>query len=118
MIFLADENIDSEIVQRLRSDGHQVLSIAEMQPSIPDAAVLSLANTRKAVLLTSDKDFGELVFRQKRLHSGIILIRLAGLQSHEKANQISSVIHRHKDKLASSFTVITADSVRFRLGTL
>ncbi len=44
MKFLADENLDLSVVARLREAGHQVLAVAEMEPGIPDEAVLDLAN--------------------------------------------------------------------------
>lgn len=78
MNLLADESVDQPVVDRLRAEGHAVLSIAEMEPSISDEAVLTLANQRGAGLLTADKDFGELVFRQGRVSAGVLLLRLAG----------------------------------------
>lgn len=63
MKFIADEGIDRPIVDRLRQEGYSVWYIAEMAPSISDDMVLKLANDQKALLLTADKDFGELVFR-------------------------------------------------------
>lgn len=59
MEFWADESVD-----RLREDGHQVWYAAEMEPGLSDEAVLALANREAALLLTADKDFGELVFRE------------------------------------------------------
>jgi len=53
MILLADENVDQTIVDQLRVDGHEVLSVAEIEPSIPDDAVLSLASDRQCLLITS-----------------------------------------------------------------
>ena len=72
---MADESVDQPVVDRLREDGHHVLAVAEMPPSIPDEAVLTLANQQGALLLTADKDFGELVFRQRRVSAGVLLIR-------------------------------------------
>ena len=79
MKFLADESVDRPIVERLRQEGHQVLYIAELKPGMPDDAVLNLANHETALLLTTDKDFGELVFRQRLHMYGVVLIRLAGV---------------------------------------
>ena len=67
MNFLADESVDRPIVDSLRQRGHDVLYVAEMEPGISDDAVLDLANQEGALLLTADKDFGELVFRQRRI---------------------------------------------------
>jgi predicted nuclease of predicted toxin-antitoxin system len=60
MNLLADEGIDKPIVDRLRQDGHQVLYIAEESSGLDDEAILALANRDRALLLTRDKDFGEL----------------------------------------------------------
>ena len=74
MNFLADESIDAPIVRLLREAGYRVHYIAETAPSISDATVLDLANRDACPLITADKDFGELVFRQRRVMHGVILI--------------------------------------------
>ena len=78
MNLVADESVDQPIVDRLRQDGHTVLSIADLDPGIADNAVLRLADQNSALLLTADKDFGELVFRMGNIHTGVVLTRLAG----------------------------------------
>jgi predicted nuclease of predicted toxin-antitoxin system len=78
--------------------------------------VLDLANSEAAILLTSDRDFGELVFRQGRLHSGVILIRLSGLSSEAKANVVARAIAEHAPEYAGAFAVIAPGSVRIRRG--
>ncbi len=60
MNFLADEGVEREIVDALRSQGHDVLYVAEMSPGINDGEVLDLANKASSILITSDKDFGDL----------------------------------------------------------
>lgn len=59
MNLVADEGVDGHIIARLRQDGHDMLDIAEIEPSISDDIVLSHANAQEALLLTEDKDFGE-----------------------------------------------------------
>lgn len=71
MTILADEGVDREIVLRLRDDGHDVTYVAEMDPGISDEVVLARANAQGAILLTQDKDFGELVFRQRLSARGL-----------------------------------------------
>jgi predicted nuclease of predicted toxin-antitoxin system len=66
---VADEGVDRPVVERLRHDGHDVVYVAELSPSIADEEVLQQANARSAILVTADKDFGELVFRQGLVHS-------------------------------------------------
>ena len=114
MNFVADEGVDRQIVERLRADGHSVLYVAEMAPGIPDDVVLNRANQESALLLTADKDFGEMVYRQYRLASGVILIRLAGLSSAQKAQIVASAIADHIEEMSKAFTVIEPGRVRVR----
>lgn len=72
MNLLADEGVDKQIVEQLRRDSHDVLYVAEMEPGITDEIVLKRANEHNALLITEDKDFGELVFRQQLLHTGVV----------------------------------------------
>jgi len=67
---VADENVDRSIVDALRADGHDVWSVAEETKAITDKEVLREASDRIALLLTSDKDFGDLVFRQGKANAG------------------------------------------------
>lgn len=64
MNLLADESVDRQIVEQLRLDNHDVLYIAEMEVGIADEQVLAIANRENVLLLTADKDFGELVFEE------------------------------------------------------
>lgn len=114
MNLLADEGVDRPIVERLRQTGHTVLYIAEMSPGIDDGTILLQANNLGALLLTLDKDFGELVFRQELIHAGVILIRLAGLQATTKAEVVNAVLQEHHTKLLDAFTVVSPGSVRIR----
>ena len=79
MKFVADESVDFQIVSRLRSDAHEVLYVAETLSGALDNTLLDQANRQTAVLLTADKDFGDLVFRQRLISSGIVLLRIAWL---------------------------------------
>ncbi len=57
---LADEWVDKPIVDVLRSNGFNVLYILETNPGADDEFILTMANADKRILLTQDKDFGEL----------------------------------------------------------
>ena len=114
MNFVADESVDQPIVTQLRAEGHQVLAIVEMDPGVADETVLEIANEQGMVLLTGDKDFGELVFRDRQHAFGIVLLRLSGLSPQAKAEVVSAVVTAHGDKLAAAFTVISANNVRIR----
>ncbi len=115
MNLLADENVDRTVVERLRQAGHTVLAVADMEPGIGDPMVLARANEAQALLLTEDKDFGELVFRQRLVHAGVMLVRLAGLGAPAKAKLLLQVLADHCEKLRGAFTVVSPDAVRIRV---
>lgn len=114
MNLLADESVDIQIVAKLRQEGHDVLYVAEMEPGIADDSVLSRANERSALLITADKDFGELVFRLRKVTTGVLLIRLAGLSPERKAEIVSAVLREHGSKLPGSFGVVSPGMIRIR----
>jgi predicted nuclease of predicted toxin-antitoxin system len=114
MNLLADESVDRAIVERLRQEGHATAYVAELSPSISDDAVLQQANNSGAVLLTADKDFGELVFRQGRVHAGVILLRLAGMQLAAKADLVAQVLRDYAAELPGAFSVVSPTTLRIR----
>ncbi|MCI0731880.1 MAG: DUF5615 family PIN-like protein [Chloroflexi bacterium] len=114
MNLLADEGVDRQIVERLRQDGHDVAYIAEIEHSIDDDVILAQANESSALLITADKDFGEMVYRQRLLHGGVILIRLAGLTPATKAGIVAAVIRERELELPDAFSVISPGVVRIR----
>ena len=114
MRIVADESVDGQIVARLRTDRHDVLYVAELDPGIEDENVLALSRQSNAVLLTADKDFGELIFRQQLLHSGVLLVRLAGFKPDIKAELIAAAFNQHGEELAAGFGVLSKSALRLR----
>lgn len=114
MKLLADEDVDGPIVARLRQDGHDVDYVAEMKRGISDEEVLGDANQNQALLITADKDFGELVFRQGKLNSGILLLRLTGTALVQKGEIVSNALSAHGNEMRSAFSVVTAKLLRIR----
>ena len=114
MNFVADESVDQQIVERLRKDGHEVWYIIETRRGASDADVLALAKQRAAILLTADKDFGEMVFRQRQVTEGVIFIRLPGQSQKRKAEIVVSAVKKHAEELFRAFSVIIPAGIRIR----
>jgi predicted nuclease of predicted toxin-antitoxin system len=115
--WVVDENIDRPIVAALRNLGHIVSYIPERDAGITDDAILDLAAREGALLLTSDKGFGELVFRQGRASAGVVLLRMAGLSADQKAQLVVAAVTAHAPQLQGAFTVVTARAIRVRRST-
>jgi len=114
MKFVADENLDKSVIVRLREAGHEVISVAKMEPGIQDEIVLATANSHSAMLITEDKDFGELAFRRSLVHHGVILVRLAGLPAAAKGELLIASLAEHGDEFPGSFVVVSPGMVRIR----
>jgi predicted nuclease of predicted toxin-antitoxin system len=112
--FLADEGVDAAIVVSLRSLGHDVAYIAELSPGMGDDELLERANSEERILVTVDKDFGELVFRLGRATFGILLVRLPGLSSAVKANAVLQAVASHGTEIPGNFVVLSPALVRIR----
>lgn len=114
MNLLADECVSAEVVARLRADGHAVEAAGDATPGAADDDVLARAAGSGRVLVTADKDFGELVYRLGRAHAGVVLLRLAGMPSADRAEIVAAVFRDRAADLPGSFTVVEPDTVRVR----
>ncbi|HEX3314150.1 MAG TPA: DUF5615 family PIN-like protein [Gemmataceae bacterium] len=114
MKLLADESVDHGIIDHLRACGHDVASIAEESPGASDDVILARAFREGVVLLTEDKDFGELVYRKRRPHAGVVLLRVSGLSKSAKLDLVTEVIDQHGDELVGAFAVVESGALRLR----
>lgn len=106
MKFLLDENIGREVAVFLRQLNHSVYRVREISPGIEDYEVLGLSIFRKAVLITADKDFGELIYKEKQSHCGVIFLRLVDQTSENKIRAIRFVLKKHKEIIDKFIVVI------------
>lgn len=113
MQLLADESVDFGIVRALRSAGFDVLAIAELDPGIPDHEVASRAYEESRILLTEDKDFGQLVYATGTLTHGVVLIRFPADLRSEMITAMVEVVQRFGERLEEQFVVVQPGKVRF-----
>lgn len=114
MRFVADENCDFAVVRALRAAGHEVVAIAEISPRIGDDEVLALARARAHVLVTEDKDFGELVYAHKRQTGGVVPLRFPGNARPAMARSTVEAVKTLGNRLRRCFTVIEPGKIRSR----
>ena len=104
MRWLADECIAASLVAHLRADGHDVLYVAEAAAGLSDADVIALASREIRLLLTEDKDFGDLVFRRERVIIGVVLMRINPENPALKATRLAAAIERYGETLFGRYT--------------
>jgi predicted nuclease of predicted toxin-antitoxin system len=112
--FLANENVSTTVIKERRERGIDVLSVKESMRSAADDVILSRAQVEQRIVLTHDKDFGELAFRA-HLHAscGIILLRLSGLEPELDNRRILEALDSRTDR-PGHFSVITDTRIRMR----
>lgn len=114
MLLLVDENIPVEIVDWLISVGHDVLQAGEIAAGETDMYWLELAEQSHRWILTSDKDFGELIYRDRLNSHGIILLRLFEVPLTARLVRLQEVWSVVESNPSGSFIVITPHRIRVR----
>lgn len=114
MHLLVNENVTATVIRELRQRGHDVLSVKESMRSEQDDVILARAQTEKRIVVTHDKDFGELAFRcQLPASCGVILFRLSGSDRDTDNERVLEAIESRAD-WAGHFSVVTDDRIRMR----
>lgn len=114
MRLCANENLPEDCILQLRKAGHDVLWIREAAPGSPDAAVLARAHAENRLLVTFDKDFGELIYKAgAKAAVGIILFRIPQPSASAVAAKVSAVLSSRSD-WAGHFSVVEEFTLRMR----
>jgi len=114
MKFLLDQSTDARLIGWLTDHGHDAIRIGrEYPPGLSDREVLAIAKREGRILITDDRDFGELVFRHRYPHRGVIYLRLASYSFALTTARLEEVLTKYADRL-NRFLVVTPASVRAR----
>jgi len=112
MHFLADESCDFAVVRALRAAGYDVKAVAEVALGAADDVVADLALHERRVLLTEDKDFGQLVFAAARPTSGVIFIRYPTSARSVLPQVILDLVKTQQEQLLGAFIVVQPSRIR------
>ena len=116
MRFLVDECTGSRVATWLAENGHEVFSVYDEARGSTDDEILTKAYTENWILVTNDKDFGELVFRERRPHHGVVFLRLDDERSIAKIATLEKLLENYAERLPDRFVVVTDNQVRFADG--
>ena len=112
MRFLADESCDFAVVYALRRAKHDVLAVAEISPRAADSDIIKLATKQKRILLTEDKDFGQLVYAAGKKSIGVVFLRFPVSARDIIAKDMVNLVAEQKEKLFGSFVVVQPGKIR------
>jgi len=114
MRFLADESCDGAVVRAMREAGHDVTSVRDTMRGASDRSVLDAARSERRLLLTEDKDFGELVFARGAPALGVLLLRYPMAARSLVARRVIDFVAVRGAELDGCFVVIEASRTRVR----
>jgi predicted nuclease of predicted toxin-antitoxin system len=83
-------------------------------PAIEDTVILAWAVAEQRMVITMDKDFGDLIYHSGQAHAGVLLLRLEGATAAEKARVVEEIVTNHGDQLAGKFAVYQNGVLRIR----
>jgi predicted nuclease of predicted toxin-antitoxin system len=112
MRFLVDECTGPAVAHWLEKQGHDVFSVYDQARGIDDDRVIEIARFEERILITNDRGFGEKVFRERRLHHGVVFLRLANERSTNKIRVLNRFLNQYGEKIAGRFIVVTETRVR------
>ncbi|MEK6408833.1 MAG: DUF5615 family PIN-like protein [Acidobacteriota bacterium] len=113
MRFLVDECTGPAVARWLREQQHEVFSVYDEARGMHDYDIIKKAASENWILITNDKDFGEEVYRRRRPHRGVVLLRLANERASNKIAIVERLLEAHADRLSDRFVVVTETRVRF-----
>ncbi len=114
MRIVANENIAGSVIGALRDAGHDVLSVKESMRGASDEEILARAQSETRIVITHDKDFGELAFRfGLPADAGVVLFRLSGTDPESDNQRILEALAVRSD-WEGHFTVVEQDRIRIR----
>lgn len=92
---------------------HEVFSVYDLARGLSDNEILEKANRENWILITNDNDFGEIIFRDRHSHRGVIFLRLSDKKSPSKIKAIERLLNLYSDHLIDHFVVVNDSQVRF-----
>jgi predicted nuclease of predicted toxin-antitoxin system len=115
-VLLADENVPAATIAWLRAQGHDVLSIREVTPGIADEQVLAMAVADSRILITFDRDYGELIFRRrKRSPRSVIYIRTYPATADALNAALLRLIRGDAGVVDGHMVVVSQEGIRKRM---
>lgn len=116
MTFLANENFPFPSIEILRTAGYKVISISEVAPGIADDQVIEHARKENAIILTFDKDYGEIIFKHGKTGGtpSVVFFRFKGNQPQSAGLILLKLLNESKISIEGKFTVLDHDAIRQR----
>lgn len=112
--FLIDVGVGKKVEKFLYKQGYNVKTVREMNPKMTDSEIMNIAAKENRMIITMDKDFGELVYNSGLTHNGVLLLRTENCSGEEKVKILSEILANYSEKIEDNFCVFQKDKLRIR----
>jgi predicted nuclease of predicted toxin-antitoxin system len=112
--FLTDVGVGKKVEDWLVENDYDIKTIRDLNPRMTDQEILRIAVQERRLVITMDKDFGEMVYRAGQQHTGVLLLRLKEANGAEKRRVVAEIVAGHADKLVGKFSVYQKGRLRIR----
>ena len=113
--FLVDVGVGKTVDLWLLAQGYNVKSVRDINPRLPEHEILKIAVSENRMVVTMDKDFGDLVYNSGQPHAGVLLLRVEDANSDEKIKVIETVLKKYSDKIYNNFCVYKDGKLRIKV---
>jgi len=112
--FLVDVGVGEKVEDFLYKNGYDILSVRKLNPRMSDSEIIDIAAKDNRIVITMDKDFGELIYNSGLIHKGILLLRTENCSGDKKAKILSEILINYSSELEENFCVFSKDRLRIR----
>ncbi|MFH0726344.1 MAG: DUF5615 family PIN-like protein [Pseudomonadota bacterium] len=112
--FFVDVGVGKGIEKYLREEGYDTKAVRDIDPRMEDAEIIHTAVSENRIVITMDKDFGELVYHSSMKHNGVLLLRLEDAIGSEKLQIVKHIMKNYSDRIQNSFCVFQNNKLRIR----
>lgn len=111
---MVDVGVGNKVERWLINQGYDLKSVRDIDPRLLDKEILKIAVSENRMVITMDKDFGELVYNSGLPHAGVLLLRLEDVRSGKKVEIVEKILNKYSDKLSKKFCVFKDGRLRIR----
>ena len=112
--FLVDGGVGKGIERYLQEEGYDTKAVRDIDSCMEDGEIILTAVSENRMVITMDKDFGELVYHSSMEHSGVLLLRLEDATGTEKLQAVKHIMKNYLDRIKNCFCVFQNDKFRIK----
>ena len=114
MKFLVDVGVGKHVEEWLEKNGYDVKPVRIFNPAARDEEILLIAVAESRMVITMDKDFGELIYNSGTQHAGVLILRLEDAKGKKKAEIVEIILREYQNKMSNRFCVYQDGKLRIR----